>query len=219
LSRFGLSGLCEFITFFLVFSLGWGLKKTYSSPWELSNDVSHSIYTHRGQVGSWLLVVGSQIVSLTPNPSFCHNLCCRCSNGSCEAIFDIYTSITFQWHVERLKARCFDPYNRTLEFWESRRTPKSTSQECECHFHILPKVGLRQKNTTISKRRRFYRWELHYFFNFFLFGSDAPPYSWINSIVNPKVRTSERQGVGARSLIGNTSGVEGCVGVPRWGLR
>ncbi len=88
--------------------------------------------SHTG-VMSILVVVGSQIANLTPGPSFCHNLCYICSNGSCEAIFNIYTSIDFQWHEEHLKARCFDPYNWTLEFWESRRTPKFPFQECECH--------------------------------------------------------------------------------------
>jgi hypothetical protein len=29
----------------------------------------------------------------------------------------------------------------------------------------------RKKTTTISKRKRFYKWTLHYFFNFFLFGN------------------------------------------------
>jgi hypothetical protein len=41
-------------------------------------------------------VVGSQTASLTPNPSFAHNLGCKCPNGSCEAILDIYTSRPFQ---------------------------------------------------------------------------------------------------------------------------
>jgi hypothetical protein len=36
------------------------------------------------------------------------------------------------------------PYNRTLKFWESWRTPKSLFWECERHPHTLPKVGLRQ---------------------------------------------------------------------------
>jgi hypothetical protein len=54
-------------------------------------------------------VVGSQIASLTPGPSFAHNLGCRCPNGSCEAILDIYTSRTFQWHKEHSNARRFDP--------------------------------------------------------------------------------------------------------------
>ncbi len=40
-------------------------------------------------------MVGSQIVSLTPGPSFAHNLGCRCPNDQCEAIFDIYASRPF----------------------------------------------------------------------------------------------------------------------------
>ncbi len=52
--------------------------------------MSHSTCTHRGRVDSQLLVVGSQTASLTPGPSFDHNLCCKCPNGSCEAILDIY---------------------------------------------------------------------------------------------------------------------------------
>ncbi len=43
--------------------------------------------------GNWVdfkLLMGSQIANLTPDPSFGHNLCFRCSNGSCEPILDIY---------------------------------------------------------------------------------------------------------------------------------
>jgi hypothetical protein len=43
-------------------------------------------------------VVGSQIGSLTPGPSFAHNLGYRCPNGQGEAIFVIYASRPFQWH-------------------------------------------------------------------------------------------------------------------------
>jgi len=142
LSRFGLLGFCEFITICSDLWLGCGLKQTSNSPWELSNNVLHSTCTHQGRVDSQLLVVGSQIVNLTLDLSSCHNLCFKCPNDSCKAIFDIYTSIAFQWHEERLKARCFDPCNWALKFWESWRTPKSPFWECECHPHILPKVGL-----------------------------------------------------------------------------
>jgi hypothetical protein len=31
--------------------------------------------------------------------------------------------------------------------------------------------SFQEKTTTISKRRRFYKWALHYFFNFLLFGN------------------------------------------------
>ncbi len=89
LSRFGLLGLWAFITSCSNLQLGWGLKRTCSSPWELFNDVLHSTCTYQDRVDSWLLVVGSQIASLTPGLSFNHKLCCWCPNGSCEAISDI----------------------------------------------------------------------------------------------------------------------------------
>jgi len=95
LSRFRLPGLWELVTPGLDLGLGQGLKQSCSSPQELSNGVSHSFYTHRGWVDSRLFVVESQTASLIPSPSFDHNLCYRCPNGSCEAIFDICTSRPF----------------------------------------------------------------------------------------------------------------------------
>jgi hypothetical protein len=143
LSRFGLLGLWELITPSSDLRLGWGLKKTCSSLQQLSNGVSHSTCTHRGRVDSRLLVVGSQIASLSPGLSFDHNLCCRCPNGLCKAIFDIYTSRPFQRYKEHFKARCFNPYNWALKSWESRRTPSSHFWECKFHPHTCLKVGLR----------------------------------------------------------------------------
>jgi hypothetical protein len=64
LSQFGLPKFWAFITSYSDLWLGWGLKKTCSSPWELSNGVSHSTCTHRDQVDSRLLVVESQITAL-----------------------------------------------------------------------------------------------------------------------------------------------------------
>ncbi len=148
LSRFRLPKLWAFITSRPDFGLGRGLKQSCSSPQELSNNVSHFTCTHRDQVDSWLLVVGSQIGSLTPSPCFNHNLCCRCPNGSCEAILDIYTSRTFQQYKEHPDARCFDPCNQTLKFWESQRTPKSHFRECEPPPTSL-KVGLRHLITQL----------------------------------------------------------------------
>ncbi len=143
LSRFGLPGLWAFITSRPDLRLGQGLKQTCSSPWKLSNCVLHYTCTHRDQVDSQLLMVGSQIASLTPGPSFDHNLCYRCPNGSCEAMLDIYTSRPFQRYKEHIKARCFDPCNQALSFRESRRTPKSHFRECEWRPHTSLKVGLR----------------------------------------------------------------------------
>jgi hypothetical protein len=137
LFRFGLPRLCKIIIFCSNLRLGWGLKQTCSSPWNFSNDVLHSTYTHQGWVDSRLLMVESQTRSLIRDLSFCHNLWCRCSNGPCEPIFDICISIAFQWYKKHLNARCFNPFNRTLKFQESRRTPQSPFRECEFHPHIL----------------------------------------------------------------------------------
>ncbi len=62
--------------------LRWDLKQSCSSRWELSNSMWHATYTQGDQGDSQLLVVGSQINNLTPNPSFGHNLCFRYPNGS-----------------------------------------------------------------------------------------------------------------------------------------
>jgi hypothetical protein len=51
----------------------------------------HATCTQRNQGDFQLLVVGSQIVNLTSGLSFGHNLCLKCSNGSCKSIF--YTSM------------------------------------------------------------------------------------------------------------------------------
>jgi hypothetical protein len=89
LSRFGLPELWEVTTPDSDLGLEQDLKKTCSSPQELSNSVLHSFCTPRGRVDYRLFVVRSQIASLTPDPSFDHNLCCKCLNGPCKAIFDI----------------------------------------------------------------------------------------------------------------------------------
>jgi hypothetical protein len=74
LSRFRLPGLWTSITSRLDLRSGRGLNQTCSPPRELSNVVSHFTCRRRVGVDSRLLVVGSQTVSLTPGPSFAHNL-------------------------------------------------------------------------------------------------------------------------------------------------
>jgi len=144
LSRAGLLGLWELISPGSNLRLEWGLNKSCNSPQELFNALSHSFCRHREEVNSQLLVVGSQTASFTPGPSFAHNLGCRCPNGSCEAILDIYTLRPFHWYKGHLKVRCFALYCWALKLRESRRTPSSHFWECESHPHTLPKVGLRQ---------------------------------------------------------------------------
>ncbi len=50
------------------------LNQSCSPRQDLSNDVSHSQIGCREEADSRLLVVGSQTASLTPGPSFAHNL-------------------------------------------------------------------------------------------------------------------------------------------------
>jgi len=142
LSWFGLPRLWAFITSHFDLWLGQGLKQTCSTPWEISNGVSHFTCTHRNQVDSWLLAVGSQTASLIPGPSFSHNLCYKCPNGSCEVISNIYISKPFQWYKKHLDARCFDPCNHVLNFQESRRLPSPIFKSVRPP-HTSLKVGLR----------------------------------------------------------------------------
>jgi len=79
----------------------------------------HITCTHVIQNDSQLLVVRSQIGTLTPNPSFGHNLCYKYSNGSCEPILDIYVSKNFQWYKEIFNPMSFDPCNYSLKIRDS----------------------------------------------------------------------------------------------------
>jgi len=123
LSKFGFSQLWGPITLCVDLRLRWFLKQSCSPHWELSRNMSHTTYTHGNRINSWLLVVKSQIVNLTPDPSFGHNLCFRCPNGWCEPILDIYVSISFQWYKEVFDPLGFDPCNHSLNIRESTRTP------------------------------------------------------------------------------------------------
>jgi hypothetical protein len=114
----GVPGLWELITPDCEVWSRQNLNQTCSPRRDLFNDVSQSQFGGREEVDSRLLVIGSQTVNLTPDPSFAHNLGCRCPNDQCEAIFDIYASRPFQWHQEHLNARFFGPCCRTLNIWE-----------------------------------------------------------------------------------------------------
>ncbi len=96
LSRVGVSELWELISPDCRVRSRQGLNQSYSFLQELFNAMSHFRIGCREEVDSRLLVVGSQIGSLTPDPSFAHNLGCRCPNDQCEGILDIYTSRPFQ---------------------------------------------------------------------------------------------------------------------------
>jgi hypothetical protein len=89
----------------------------------------HATYTNGNRVDSWLLVIGSQIVNLTPDPSFGHNLCLKCPNGSCEPISNIYVPRALQWYKEQLNPMGLNLCNCSLKIWESSGT-------------ITPKMGI-----------------------------------------------------------------------------
>jgi hypothetical protein len=93
---FGLLGLWDIIASRPDLRSGRGLNQTCIPLRELSNAMSHSSNAHRERVDSRLLVVGSQTTSLTPGPSFAHNLGCKYPNDQCKAILDIYTLRPFQ---------------------------------------------------------------------------------------------------------------------------
>jgi hypothetical protein len=61
--------------------LKWGMKQNCSSRQEISNSMSHTTCTQGNQGDSQLLVVGSQIVNLTPDLSFDYNLCVKFQMG------------------------------------------------------------------------------------------------------------------------------------------
>ncbi len=137
----GVPGLWELITPDCRVRSQWGLNQRRSSPRELSNALLHFRIGCREEVDSRILVVGSQIASLTPGPSFAHNLGWICLSDQCEAIFDIYASRPFQWHQEHLNVRCFGPCCRTLNIREFRRTQSPQLWACEFHPHTWPKWG------------------------------------------------------------------------------
>jgi hypothetical protein len=117
---------------------------------DLFNAMLHSWIGHREEVDSRLFVVESQIASLTPGPSFAHNLGCRCPNDQCEAIFDIYVSRPFQWHQEHPNARCFAPCCRALNIRESRRTPNPNSFQMLGFTPTLGRVRVATIMTSLS---------------------------------------------------------------------
>ncbi len=128
-SQLGLPRLWGPITLCADIQLRWGLKQSCSPRWELFNGFSYTTCTQGNLGDSWLLVVGSQIINLTPNPSFGYNLWIKCPNRSCELILDIYVPRNFQWYKELFNPMGFDLFNYFLKIQKSTGTP-------------TPKVGI-----------------------------------------------------------------------------
>jgi hypothetical protein len=90
-------------------------------------------------------MVGSQTANLTPDPSFDYNLCFKCSNEQCEPILNIYVPRSFQRYKERHNPLSFDPWNHSLKFQESIRTPflkvgVALGVFTLSHFPTLPEI-------------------------------------------------------------------------------
>jgi hypothetical protein len=117
--KLGLPQLWGPITLCADLLLIWSLKQGYSPHRKLSNGMLHTTCKQGNRGDSWLLMVKSQITNLTLGPSFGHNLCFKCPNGSWEPIFDIYVLRSFQWYKELFNLMGFDPCNCSLKIWES----------------------------------------------------------------------------------------------------
>jgi hypothetical protein len=135
--KLGLPQLWGPITLCVDLQLRWGLKKNYSPRWKLFSGMLHATCTQVNWGDSWLLMIGNQTANLTPDPSFGHNLCFRCPNGSCEPILDIkfqYLSndiifLKIQWVLTIAIAfwRFGSPLELQLSKWEF-------TWECEGSF-------------------------------------------------------------------------------------
>jgi hypothetical protein len=126
-----------------------GLNQSCSPRWDLSKAMSHTWIWCREGVDSRLLVVGSQTTNLTPGPSFAHNLGCRCPNGQCEAIFDIYVSRYFQWHHEHPNEVFWALMSSSEHSGVPEHSKSPTFPNVRLHPHTWPKWGCDKKTTFI----------------------------------------------------------------------
>ncbi len=126
-SKLGLPWLWRPIIFCVDLWLKWGLKWSYSPCRKLFNNMWHVTCMQVNQGDSRLLMVGNQIGSLTPCPSFDHNMCFKWSNGTCKLILDIQVLRAFQWHKEIFNPMSFDPCNYPL---------KTPSPKVEAHLGV-----------------------------------------------------------------------------------
>ncbi len=94
-------------------------------------------YTQGNWGDFWLLMVGSQIVNLTLGPSFGHDLCFGCPNGSYEPTLDIYVPRVFQWYKDCLNSMGFDPWNLSPNIRDSNSQSGSSLGSVKVHSLTL----------------------------------------------------------------------------------
>jgi hypothetical protein len=115
-----------------------GLNQSCSRHRDFSNAMLHSRIGHREEVDSRLLVVGSQTASLTPGPSFAHNLGCRRLKGQCEGIFDIYVSRHFSTTPRTPQCEVFCPL---LSSSEHSGVPEDSKSQLLQVLGFTPTLG------------------------------------------------------------------------------
>jgi len=139
------------ITSYVNLRLKWSLKQSCSSHWEISNNMWHAIYMHVFQDDSRLLMGESQIDTLTPDPSFGHNLCFKYSNGSCKPILHIYILRAFKWYKKLFNPMNFGPWYIYLKIWDSQS--ESSLGNVWVHSFTFPRMQMWLPGNTLSPHR------------------------------------------------------------------
>jgi hypothetical protein len=135
--KLGLSQLWGAHTLCADLRLKCDLKQSCSPCRKLFNGMWHATCTQGNQGDSGLLVDRIQIGNLTPSPSFGHNLCFKCLNGSCEPILDIYIPRTSQQFKELFNPIDFDSCNRSLKIRDSNSQSGSSLGSVKVHSLAL----------------------------------------------------------------------------------
>jgi hypothetical protein len=121
--KLGLLRLWRLITSCLDLQLLWGLKQSCSPCWELFKNMWCNTFTQVNKGDSQLLMVWSQIGTLTPSPFLGHNFCFKYPNESCDPILNIFFSRSFWWYKGLFNPMSFDSWNFLLKIQESIRIP------------------------------------------------------------------------------------------------
>jgi len=133
----GVPGLWELITPDCQVWSRRDLNKSCSSLQELSNAMSHSQFGCREEVDSWLLVVESQTASLTPDPSFAHNLGYRMSKWPMRGHFGHLHFKTFSMTPRTPQCKVFWPLLSNSEHsgvLEDSKSPTMGVEVSSSHF-------------------------------------------------------------------------------------